>query len=382
MGPLTGITVLEMGTFITGPAAGMLLADLGATVIKVEQPGSGDPFRAFKGGLYSPHFQTYNRNKKSIALDTRTEGDRAALDRLVETADVFIQNFRPGVAQKLHVDPSRLRAINPKLVYASISGFGPEGPDRDRPAFDTVAQASSGFLRLLVNPSNPRVVGPAIADAMTGFYAALGILAALNERQATGVGRLVETSMFEAMCHFNLDDFTHLFSANEVMGPWSRPHVSQSYVFECSDGKWIALHMSSPPKFWENLAEAVGKPDMLSLPMFESRDARIANYENVVTFLAPLFKQRPLAEWCASLTRLEVPHSPVRNSLEVVASEQADALGIVVEDPAGPYGTFKTIRSPLSFDGARMRDVSAPPLLGADNAEIVDPLRPKSSEAA
>ncbi|MBX4389117.1 CoA transferase, partial [Mycobacterium tuberculosis] len=104
--------------------------------IKVEQPGSGDPFRAFKGGLYSPHFQTYNRNKKSIALDTRTEGDRAAFDRLVENADVFIQNFRPGVAQKLHVDPARLRAINPKLVYASISGFGPEGPDRDRPAFD------------------------------------------------------------------------------------------------------------------------------------------------------------------------------------------------------------------------------------------------------
>jgi len=279
MGPLSGITVLEMGTFITGPAAGMLLADLGANVIKVEQSGSGDPFRAFKGGLYSPHFQTYNRNKKSITLDTRTEADRIAFDRLVETADVFIQNFRPGVAAKLNVDWERLRSINPRLVYASISGFGPEGPDRDRPAFDTVAQAASGFLRLLVNPANPRVVGPAIADAMTGFYAALGVLAALNQRQQTGVGRLVETSMFEAMCHFNLDDFTHLFSANEVMGPWSRPHVSQSYVFECSDAKWIALHMSSPPKFWENLAEAVGQPDMLSLPMFESRDARITNYE-------------------------------------------------------------------------------------------------------
>jgi len=382
MGPLSGITVLEMGTFITGPAAGMLLADLGANVIKVEQSGSGDPFRAFKGGLYSPHFQTYNRNKKSITLDTRTEADRIAFDRLVETADVFIQNFRPGVAAKLNVDWERLRSINPRLVYASISGFGPEGPDRDRPAFDTVAQAASGFLRLLVNPANPRVVGPAIADAMTGFYAALGVLAALNQRQQTGVGRLVETSMFEAMCHFNLDDFTHLFSANEVMGPWSRPHVSQSYVFECSDAKWIALHMSSPPKFWENLAEAVGQPDMLSLPMFESRDARITNYENVVAYLAPLFKQRSLAEWCAALTRLEVPHSPVRTSLDVLASDQAQALGIVVEDPEGPFGTFKTIRSPISFDGVRVQSVTAPPLLGADNADIVDPVRPQSSEAA
>jgi crotonobetainyl-CoA:carnitine CoA-transferase CaiB-like acyl-CoA transferase len=382
MGPLSGITVLEMGTFITGPAAGMLLADLGANVIKVEQTGGGDPFRAFKGGLYSPHFQTYNRNKKSIALDTRQEADRIAFDRLVETADVFIQNFRPGVAAKLNVDPARLQSINPRLIYASISGFGPEGPDRDRPAFDTVAQAASGFLRLLVNPANPRVVGPAIADAMTGFYAALGILAALNERNSTGKGRLVETSMFEAMCHFNLDDFTHLFSANEVMGPSSRPHVSQSYVFECSDGKWIALHMSSPPKFWENLAEAVGKPDMLSLPMFESREARIANYENVVAFLAPLFKQRALSEWCNSLTRLEVPHSPVRSSLDVVACDQAQALGIVVEDPEGPFGAFKTIRLPISFDGERADTVTAPPLLGADNAEIVDPLRPQNSEAA
>ena len=153
--PLAGITVLEMGTFITGPAAGMLLADLGANVIKVEQNGTGDPFRSFKGGLYSPHFQTYNRNKRSITLDTRTEEDLAVLDQLVADADVFIQNFRPGVAKKIGVDPERLRAINPQLIYASISGFGTEGPDRDRPAFDTVAQAASGFLRLLTMSNAP-----------------------------------------------------------------------------------------------------------------------------------------------------------------------------------------------------------------------------------
>jgi crotonobetainyl-CoA:carnitine CoA-transferase CaiB-like acyl-CoA transferase len=151
--PLKDVTVLEMGTFITGPAAGMLLADLGANVIKVEKPGMGDPFRNFKGGLYSPHFQTYNRNKRSITIDPTVGEDLETLDRLVETADVFIQNFRPGVADRLNVGADRLRSINPRLIYASISGFGPTGPDRDRPAFDTVAQASSGFLRLLVNPS-------------------------------------------------------------------------------------------------------------------------------------------------------------------------------------------------------------------------------------
>ena len=373
--PLSNITVLEMGTFITGPATGMLLADLGATVIKIEQPKVGDPFRAFRGGLYSPHFQTYNRNKKSITLDTRLPEDLAVFDALLAKADVFIQNFRPGVADKIGVAAPRLQGLNPRLVYASISGFGNEGPDRDRPAFDTVAQAVSGFLRLLVNPVHRRVVGPALADATTGFYAAYGVLAALYERERTGKGRLVETSMFESMAHFNLDDFTHYFSDGQIMGPYSRPNVSQSYVFECADGAWIALHMSSPPKFWENLALAVGQPDMLKLPMFESREARIANYENVIGFLAPIFKTRDRQTWCDTLRELEVPHAPVNTAQEAIESEQAKALQLCIEDPDGPHGPFRTIRSPVTFDGERALDVTAPPVLGADDAEVVAPLR-------
>ncbi len=368
--PLDGITVLEMGTFITGPCAGMLLADLGARVIKVEQPGTGDPFRSYKGTLYSPHFQTYNRNKQSITLDTRLPEDLEAFDRLIAEADVFIQNFRPGVAKKIGVDWERLQALNPRLVYASISGFGSSGPDATRPAFDTVAQAASGFLRLLVNPVHPRVVGPAIADAMTGFYTTQGVLAALLQRQVTGQGRLVETSMFEAMAHFNLDDFTHLFAADQVMDAYSRPHVSQSYVFQCSDGLWLALHMSSPPKFWENLAEAVGQPDMLSLPAFASRDARITHYDDVVAHLAPVFATRPRAEWLATLRRLEVPSAAVHTSAEVLEDPQAQHLQLQVSAP-GPMGEFRTIRSPISFDGQRNLDVTAPPVLGQDNASIL-----------
>lgn len=369
--PLAGIRVLDMGTFITGPACGMLLADLGAEVIKVEMPETGDPFRAFKGDLYSPHFQTYNRNKKSITLNTKANPeDLAALDELVRGADVFIENFRPGVAERLGVDAERLQAINPRLIYATITGFGSDGPWKDRPAFDTVSQACTGFLRLLVNPANPRVVGPAIGDAVTGFYTAYGVLAALYEREKTGKGRKVETSMFEAMSHFNLDDFTHYLSVDEVMGPWSRPHVSQSYVFQCADGGWIALHMSSPPKFWENLAEAVGQPDMLQRPEFESRPARIANYEKVVDFLAPIFATRPRAHWEATLTRLEVPHSAVYTSKEVVEGDLAAHHKLVVAGE-GPRGTFRTIRSPIRFDGEVQDSVTPPPELGADNAEIL-----------
>jgi len=372
---LRDVTVLEMGTFITGPAAGMLLADLGANVVKIEQPGVGDPFRAFKGGLYSPHFQTYNRNKRSITLDTKDERDLAALDSLVERSDVFIQNFRPGVADRLNVGADRLRGINPKLVYCSISGFGPDGPDRERPAFDSVAQAASGFLRLLINPRHPRVVGPAIGDAVTGFYAALGVLAALTERANTGKGRLVETSMFEAMCHFNLDDFTHYLSADQVMGPFSRPHVSQSYVFDCADNRRLALHMSSPPKFWENLAIAVGQPDMLKRPEFADRNARIENYDAVNDFLAAIFKTKPIAAWCARLSDLEVPHSPLRTPQEVLDSSQAKHLGIEVEAVHKTMGRFRTIRSPLSFDGEQLRDIAPPPTLGEHNDDVLGSLQ-------
>ncbi len=373
--PLADVTVLEMGTFMAGPAAGMLLADLGARVIKVEQPGTGDPLRGVNGDLSSPDFQACNRNKQSIALDMREAGDLAVLDRLVMEADVFIQNFRPGVAARLGVDAPRLQGLNPRLVYAAISGFGPEGPDRDRPAFDTVAQAESGFLRLLVNPAHPRVVGPAIADGVTGLYAAYGVLAALHERHATGRGRLVETSMFEAMSHFNLADFTHAFSEGIDMGPSSRPQASQSYVFQCADGQWLALQMSSPPKFWEALVRAVGQPDMLAMPQFESREARIENYEHVIDFLAPVFATKPRDQWCAELRAAQVPHAAVRTAAEAAGSAQAAALGLIVEDPAGPQGPWRTVRSPVSFDGARMTQVSAPPALGADTESIVTPLR-------
>jgi crotonobetainyl-CoA:carnitine CoA-transferase CaiB-like acyl-CoA transferase len=160
---------------------------------------------------------------------------------------VFIQNFRPGVAEKLGVGEDDLRKINPRLIYCAISGFGQSGPSRDRPAFDTVAQAASGYLRLLTPPTNPRVIGPAIADAVTGQYAATAILAALLERSSSGKGRRIDISMLEAMAHFNLDSFTHYYSEGEIMGPLSRPVVSQSYTFECVMGNGLRSTCPHPP---------------------------------------------------------------------------------------------------------------------------------------
>jgi crotonobetainyl-CoA:carnitine CoA-transferase CaiB-like acyl-CoA transferase len=367
---LEGVRVIEQGTFITGPAASMLLADLGADVIKVEQPVTGDPFRAFKGGLYSPHFQTYNRNKRSITLDLKQAADREAFDALIGDADVYIQNFRPGVAEQLGAGERRLRALNPRLIYCAISGFGAGGPAAQRPCYDTVAQAASAFLGLLINPANPRVVGPAIADAVTGLYAAYGILGALYERSHSGHGRTVAVSMLEAMAHFNLDAFTHYYSAGEVMGPYSRPSVSQSYVLRCADDKWIALHMSSPEKFWRGLAAVIGQPDLFSDARFATRQDRIANQEELIRILGAAFATRKRDEWCRRLQAQDVPNSPVYDSSEALEDPQARHLQLLVSAEHPTLGTFRTVRSPVSFDGQRALEVAPPPLLGANNAEI------------
>ena len=372
---LEGVRVLEQGTFITGPAAGMLLGDLGADVVKIEQPGAGDPFRAFKGGLYSPHYQTYNRNKRSVTLNTKEEPDLALFDEMIRDADVYIQNFRPGAAERMNVGYERLRALNPRLIYCAISGFGQTGPAAGRPAYDSVAQAASGFLGLLINPANPRVVGPAIADSLTGFYAAYGILGALHERHQTGVGRKVEVSMLEAMSHFNLDAFTHYYSAGELMGPYSRPSVSQSYVMKCADGKWLALHMSSPEKFWTGLADAIERPGLLADPRFADRAGRIANQEALIGLLGAAFAERDRADWCARLERNDVPHAPMYDASEALDDPQARHLELLVETTHPTMGRFRTVRPPVSFDGERTTDVAAPPTLGEHNAQVLGPVR-------
>lgn len=372
---LKDIRVIELGTYITGPAAAMHLADLGADVIKVERPETGDPFRAFKGGLYSPHYQTYNRNKRSIALDTKKPEDLAVLNDLIATADVFIQNFRPGVAEKLGVGEEDLRKINPSLIYCAISGFGQSGPSRDRPAFDTVAQAASGFLRLVTPPTNPRVIGPAIADAITGQYAAMGIIAALLERTKTGTGRRLDISMLEAMAHFNLDSFTHYYAVGEIMGPLSRPVVSQSYTFACRDGKWIAIHMLSPTKFWEGLLEATGQQVLAQDPRFAERLQRIQHQDDLIEIFTPIFKQEDRDTWCDRLLAAEVPHSPAYEANEALEDPQARYLQLAVPTEHPEMGKSTTVRPPYNFDGAPQLEVTPPPTLDQHGAEIREELK-------
>jgi len=360
--PLRGVRIVEQGTFITGPCAAMMLADLGADVIKVESR-DGDPYRAYRHGQYSPHFQAYNRNKRSIACDLKQPADRELFDRLVAEADVYIQNFRPGTAERLGAGVKRLRALNPRLVYCSISGFGADGPYAERPSYDSVAQALSGFLSVVVDPDRPRFLGPALADAITGIYAALGVLGALLERSSGGQGRVVEISMFEAMAHFAVEPFAAWFALGEVPKSSDRPRLAQAYILRTADERLLAIHLSSLEKFWSGLTTALEAPELAADPRFRERLLRIENYEALGLELDARFRRRPLADWVARLSGNDVPFAPINGVDAVVEDPQARHLGLIVPVEAAVEGGREAVRPALQFDGRRATSVTAAPLL-------------------
>lgn len=365
---LRGVRVLEQGTFITGPCTGMMLADLGADVIKLESP-DGDPYRSYQGGAYSPHFQAYNRNKRSISVDLKRTADRELFEGLIGEADVYIQNFRPGTAERLGAGPKRLQQLNPRLVYCSISGFGASGPYADRPSYDSVAQALSGFLSVVVDPERPRFLGPALADAITGIYAAYGVLGALFERGRTGRGRIVEVSMLEAMAHFAVEPFAAFFALGEVPKSSDRPRLAQAHILRTADGGLIAIHLSSLEKFWQGLTDALDSARLRSDVRFATRQARIDHYEELGAELDALFVQRPLGEWIERLNGNDVPFAPINRIDAVVSDPQVQHLGLVVPIEA-PHSAAHAVRPPVQFDGERARAVSAAPLLDEHGSSV------------
>jgi crotonobetainyl-CoA:carnitine CoA-transferase CaiB-like acyl-CoA transferase len=360
-GPLSGLRVVEQGTFITGPCAGMMLADLGADVIKIESP-EGDPYRSYQGDRYSPHFQAYNRNKRSLVLDLKSAADQTLFDGLIREAAVYIQNFRPGTAERLGAGVERLRGLNPQLVYCSISGFGSSGPYVERPSYDSVAQALSGFLSVVVDPANPQFLGPALADAITGIYAAYGVLGALLQQARSGEGTLVEVSMLEAMAHFAVEPFAAFFALGVIPRSSDRPRLAQAYILKTADGKLIAIHLSSLEKFWKGLVTALDDADFSRDARFNTRQGRIDNYEVLRAELTVRFAKQPLAHWHERLGREDVPYAPI-NSIEAVTQDpQVSHLDLIVP-VEGAHGGNKSVRPPVQFAGEHARHVYAAPLL-------------------
>jgi crotonobetainyl-CoA:carnitine CoA-transferase CaiB-like acyl-CoA transferase len=366
---LDGFRVLDLGTFITAPHAAMLLGELGADVIKIERPDSGDPFRWYNEGLSSPVFQAHNRNKRSLALDITQADGLAVLDKLVATADAVIVNVRPGVAEKLGIDARRLMGINPRLVYASITGFGPDGPYAKRPSYDTVGMAMSGMLSRLHNSEDARLSGPSMSDTTTGATMCIGVLAALLERERTGKGRVVETNMLEATLALAIDPMIYYLVRGHEQPYYQRGSASQAYVLRCRDGSRLCLHMSTPDKFWAALAKAIDRPDLMA--SYPDRESRSSNYETLSVVLAEIFAQRDRAEWMPLLEANDVPFAPELTMQEVVDDPQARHLGILNETHHEKVGPVRGVNRPLHFDGDNRSDFRGTPTLGEHGLEIL-----------
>jgi formyl-CoA transferase len=373
--PLKGIRVLELGQFIAGPYAGLQLADLGATVIKVERPEGGDAFREFgfaanaKG--YSHNFCAFNRNKLSLTLDIGAPRGQEAFRKMARQADVVLENFRPGVMKRLGFDWETLRASNPRLVYCSIAGFAEDGPYGERPAYDAVGQALSGLLSLFLDPKDPRTLGPTLSDQVSGMQACMGVLGALFERERTGRGARVEVTMVEASMALIPDAFTAYTHAGHVMGPESRAAVSLSFAFACADGKLLAIHVSSMEKFWRALLQTVERPELGEDPRFRERTGRIRNYEALVQTLRPVFAAKPRGYWAERLAAHDVPAAVVHSIPEAMDEPEVKHLGMLHELSHARYGKQVAMRRASRINGERESQPLPPPALGEHTDSVL-----------
>src|SRR5262245_26199044 len=341
-----------------------MLADLGAEVIKVEHPQGGDPFRNFRGGQYSPNFVAYNRGKRSIQLDLRSEAGRSILLELIVRADVLLENYRPGVMDKLGLGDEVLRTANARLIHCSITGFGASGPYSARPAYDNVAVALSGILSLQLDPEHPQSSGPTIADNATGMFACYGILGALYERERSGRGRRVDVNMLEAGIAFIPDPFANYTRAGIMSDRLTRVAGSQSFAFRCGDGKLLAVHLSSQPKFFEAVAAALERPDLLRDERFTTRDLRIKNFGALTRILGEIVGTKPRLYWMQVLEENDVPFAPVHDLQDVLDDPQVRHLGTFYQQAHPTEGEITAIHRPVLIDRAREERTLPAPTLG------------------
>jgi len=368
---LDHIRVIDLGSFITAPLAAMMMGDMGADVIKVERP-EGDPFRRSHGSTYGPTFLAFNRNKRSVVIDSTTADGREKLGKLIDTADVVIDNYRTAALVKLGLDPEVLRRRNPRLIHCSITGFGTEGPYRDRPAFDSVGQALSGLTSLLVDPKTPRAFGPTITDNVTGMYAAYGVLGALVERERTGTGRRLEVNMLESSMAFIQDIYVNFSRTNVVSDRFTRIARSQCFSMRCADGALLSVHLSTTEKFWLEFARAFGAQALTGDPRFANHQARVANYHELAAILAEKALARSRDEWIELLSKADVPFSPIHTIADALEDPQVQSSNVAVTMHHPQEGDVVGIACPIRADGERPRtDMRAPPRLGEHTDEIM-----------
>ncbi len=380
--PLNGLRVLELARILAGPWTGQLLADLGADVVKVERPGSGDdtrgwgpPFVAASGGgnLSSSYFHGCNRGKRSVTADLETEEGRAFVKRLAAHADVVIENFKVGGLQRYGLDYASLRKANPRLVYCSITGFGQDGPYARRAGYDFIVQGLGGIMDLTGEPDGePMKIGVAFADIFTGVYAAVAILAALRRRDETGEGTHVDMALLDTQVGV---------LANQAMGYLvsgaipkrlgnAHPSIVPYQVFPASDGRLIVA-VGNDPQF-ARFATILGAPDLASEPRFATNADRVENRAELAAILAALTVKMQRETLLEALEQAGVPAGPINSVADVFADPQVMARGMRIDlnDKAAVGGAIPGVRTPIVFDGEPAVADRPSPALGADNADV------------
>jgi len=374
-GPLDGYRVIDVTQMISGPVATMILGDQGADVVKVEPPGRGDLTRMLGGGAraMSPIFATSNRNKRGMVLDLKQERGIEVLKRLVAGADVFVQNFRPGAAERMGIGEAALRAVKPDLVYVSISGFGDTGPYAQKRVYDPVIQALSGLADIQGGSgARPRMLRLIVPDKVTALTAAQAITAALLARERSGRGQHVRLAMLDAVIHFLWPEgmARHTFLGSDV--GLSRPTEVRDLVFETKDGFITAGAVSD--KEWQGLCRALDHPEWLEDERFATPHGRVKHADVRLERTAEVLATRTSAEWLERLDRHEVPCAPIVRREDLADNPQVVANDLIVESDSPHTGRMRQTRPPVRFE-ATPADIRRPaPALGEHNDELLEEL--------
>lgn len=381
-GPLNHIRVLDLSRVLAGPWAGQLLADLGADVVKVERPGAGDDTRGW-GPPYlkdengrdtgeAAYFLSANRNKRSLTLDLSRPAGQEIARRLAAKADIVLENYKVGTLARYGLDYETLKAINPGLVYCSITGFGQTGPYSGRAGYDFMIQGMAGLMSVTGEPDGePQKVGVALADILTGMYSGVAVLAALAHRERTGEGQHVDMALLDVMVASMANQASnHLASgrAPKRLGN-AHPNIVPYQVFETADGH-IIVAVGNDGQF-ARFCEVAGRPDLAADPRYARNRDRVANRDDLVPVLAALVRARPSAFWLERLEGEGVPCGPINDLAQVFADPQVLARGMRVEMPHPTAGTVPLAGSPMKFSATPVAYRRAPPLLGEHNAEVL-----------
>ncbi len=379
IGPLAGLKVIDLSHIMAGPACSMLLADMGADVIKVEKMPGGDDARRMVPPTVadeSAAFLIMNRNKRGIALNLKTEEGRSVLSRLLKDADVLIENYRRGTMEKMGFGYDALHALNPKLIYCSISGFGRTGPYADRGGFDLVAQGMSGLMSITGERPGcpPMKAGAPLTDITAGILACVGVLAALHARKSIGQGQMVDTSLFEAGITHTYWHSAICFATGKAPGPMGTAHpLNAPYqAFPASDG-WITVGAANQEN-WLRLLEALGAPELRDDPRFVNNAGRMRNLSELTEALSPHFRRRTVAEWLHRLEESGVPAGPVLDIAQMHADPQALAREMIVETTHPTAGKVKAIGLPIKFSDAPGGVRKPAPLFGQHTREVLHEL--------